>query len=304
MNTGRVRDHWHSLTRTGKAPRLSRHIVEPFASINPETSRQLNIADNDLVHIKSAKGHITVRAQVSDSIRQDEVFVPFHWNDQFASAARVDSLVFPETDPVSGQPEFKATPVCIERSNFQWHGFLMTRDVIDYPQTNYWAKAREDKFWRYELAGDTAKTDWSQQLHEILGDETEHLDRIEYTDHSADRYRSAWFNSGKLQGCFFSAPDYNALPSRDWLLTQFNTNSFDQQQRLQVLAGHPADPSADTGPVVCCCFNIGKNTLINAIQEKALSNVEAIGQCLKAGTNCGSCIPELKALLNDVLQQP
>ncbi len=93
------------------------------------------------------------------------------------------------------------------------------------------------------------------------------------------------------------------MPSRDWLLTQFNTDSFDQQQRLQVLAGHPADPAADTGPVVCCCFNIGENTLINAIQEQSLSNVEAIGQSLKAGTNCGSCIPELKTLLNDVLQQ-
>ena len=303
MNTGRVRDHWHSLTRTGKAPRLSRHIVEPFASINPETSKQLKIADNELVHIKSAKGRITVRAQVNDSIRQNEVFVPFHWNDQFASDARVDSLVFPETDPVSGQPEFKTTPVCIERSNFQWHGFLMTRDVIDYPQTNYWVKAREDQFWRYELAGNIVKTDWSQGLHEILGDETEHLDRIEYTDTGAGRYRSAWFISGKLQGCFFAAPDYNDLPSRDWLLTQFNTDSFDYKQRLQLLAGHPADPAADTGPVVCCCFNIGENTLINAIQEQSLSNVEAIGQSLKAGTNCGSCIPELKTLLNDILQQ-
>ena len=297
MNTGRVRDHWHSLTRTGKAPRLSRHIIEPFATIHPETAKKYDISADDLVHVESANGKITVRAQIVDSVRANEIFVPFHWNDQFASEARVDSLVFPATDPFSGQPEFKTTPVKIEQSNFQWHGFLMTRDALEQLKSDYWAKAREEDFWRYELAGTEP---WEENFSGLWEGNP---DQIEYVDHAARRYRSSWFKEGKLEGCIFIAPNYADLPSRDWMLTQFQIDSFDSHQRLQLLAGHPADPSADTGPVICSCFNIGKNTIINAIQDQGLITVDAIGKSLKAGTNCGSCKPELKGLIEEASSQ-
>ncbi len=298
MNTGRVRDHWHSLARTGKTARLSRHIVEPFVTIHPETAQKYKVMTNDLVSVESENGKIIVRAQVDDSVRLDEIFVPIHWNDQFASAACVDSLIFSAKDPLSGQPEYKTTPVRIERISFQWNSFLMSCDTLNEPESSYWAKAREDGFWRYELAGNGSWKESFSVLSSKLWEEN--IDKIEYADKSNGRYLISWFKGGKMRGCAFVARDYAYLPSRDRILSQFKMDLCDYKQRIQALEWHPTDVSADTGPIVCSCFNIGKNTIMKFIREKSLISTAAIGKYLKAGTNCGSCKPELKELINEV----
>ena len=300
LNTGRVRDHWHTLTRTGKAPTLSRHIVEPCASVHPDTAKQFDLHENDLVDVSSKNGSITVRLRISLDQRPGEIFVPMHWNAQFASRARVDSLIFAATDPVSGQPEFKVTPVNIKRHDYRWYGFLMSREILNNPGTEYWVKAIENDFWRYEMADEVVQDNWRTWLDEISGSKLR--DRVEYIDQATGVYRSAWFRDGRLHGCLFITPAYDRLPSRDWLLTQFAVEEFDALSRIRLLGGRPADPDADTGPVVCSCFNIGKNTIINAIKDQELETVDSIGACLKAGTNCGSCKPELKALLSESVQ--
>lgn len=114
LNTGRIRDQWHTMTRTGKSPKLATHLSEAFVQLNIDDAKENNILEDDLVCISSAWGEITVRACISEDISKGMIFVPMHWNDQYASNAVVDKLVNPDRDPFSGQPEFKHTPVAIK----------------------------------------------------------------------------------------------------------------------------------------------------------------------------------------------
>ena len=115
LNTGRVRDHWHTMTRTAKSARLSQHLAEPFVEVHPLDADRLQIADAEIVRVESPLGSILVRALRSTRPAIGSVFVPMHWNDQYASSARVDVLLPGMTDPISGQPASKHAAVRLER---------------------------------------------------------------------------------------------------------------------------------------------------------------------------------------------
>ncbi|MFK8067300.1 MAG: molybdopterin-dependent oxidoreductase [Gammaproteobacteria bacterium] len=305
LNTGRVRDHWHTLTRTGKASTLSRHIVEPYATLHSKTATEYGVKENDLINISSTNGEIIIRAKLSNDQREEELFVPIHWTDYFSSNARVDKLVSSATDPFSGQPEFKFTPIIIRPEKFLWSGFLLSKKELTQPSSEYWSKSIEKGFWRYEMSGMSVPDDWSTWVEELLGNKRlefkkNNIEQVNYFDQYTSTYRTALFQNGQLLTCFFASEKYSSLPNREWLLTQFSVNRFEPAQCLRILAGVPADPAEDTGPVVCSCFNVGENTIKKAITEKNLSSVDAIGDCVKAGTNCGSCRPELKSYLQVV----
>ena len=123
LNTGRVRDHWHTMTRTGKSQRLSQHCAEPFVEIHPQDAARHHIGDADLVRVSTGLGAILVRALLTPRQQVGSIFVPMHWTDQFASRARVDALVPALTDPISGQPASKNIPVRIERFIASAYGF-------------------------------------------------------------------------------------------------------------------------------------------------------------------------------------
>jgi len=311
LNSGRVRDHWHTMTRTGKSPRLSGHIVEPYAELHPDDAAQYHIADYSLVKLRSAWGGILVRAQVSDAQQRGSVFVPIHWSLQFSSVPSVDCLISPATDPVSGQPEFKHTPVAIESFPVAWHGFILSRRRLELknavPQGTfsgskgaihlaYWSCARGQGMWRYEIAGEQAPEDWAGCARELLCSHETDVDWVEYFDTAVNRYRAARLVDGQLESCIFIGPGID-LPSRDWLSRLFEQGPLDVAARTSLLIGKPAVGQKDAGHIVCACFSVGINTLVEAIQTQNLTSVEQIGEALKAGTNCGSCVPELKVLL-------
>ena len=114
LNTGRVRDHWHTLTRTGLAARLSAHTIEPCLEIHPQDAASFGVTDGALARVASPWGQSTARVRVTDTQRRGSVFVPMHWNDQFGSSGCIDAVVNPAVDPISGEPEFKHTPVRVE----------------------------------------------------------------------------------------------------------------------------------------------------------------------------------------------
>jgi assimilatory nitrate reductase catalytic subunit len=92
------------------------------------------------------------------------------------------------------------------------------------------------------------------------------------------------------------------LPPRDWLVSLFNVEQLDDLQRQSLLLGRPTDKGTDQGEIICACYNVGINTIRASIREQQLTSVEEIGACLKAGTNCGSCIPELHRILGETTQ--
>src|SRR5262249_19790896 len=130
LNTGRIRDQWHTMTRTGRSPRLMGHNPEPFVLVHPVDATRFSVAVGDLVEGRSATARVVVRADVSDAVAPGHVFVPMHWSGQFASVARVGALIASAADPVSGQPELKHTPVSIRRYEAAWHGFALSREPL------------------------------------------------------------------------------------------------------------------------------------------------------------------------------
>lgn len=302
LNSGRVRDQWHTMTRTGKSPRLFGHDNEPFADIHPDDGRRFGVEEGELVRVASRWGEAVVRARLSERQSRGQIFLPMHWNDQFASRATVDSLVNPVLDPVSGQPEFKHTPVAIRPYRPAWHGFLLTRERVTLEQATYWAKARREGLWHYELAGEAAAADWSAVARELLSSASDATQWAEMSDSAGGHYRGVSIADGRLQSCLFIGPDHR-LPKRDWLVQLFAKPQLTREERLRLLAGAPGNALEDAGKTVCACFGVGVNTLIRAIREQGMRTPEAIGAVHKAGTNCGSCLAEIKTLIQDHLPE-
>ena len=296
LNSGRIRDQWHTMTRTGRSARLSGHINEPYVEIHPEDASEYLLTNNALAQVKSEWGEIIVRVTVSDQQRRGSVFVPMHWNQQFASQAGVDLLINSAVDPISGQPEFKHTPVSILPYIPQWYGFILCRRKLKITNPSYWACSIGQGYWKYEIAGSELPNDWSQCARNLLCSKDKDVGWIEYFDSAQKRYRAARLVNDTLESCVFIGPDIN-LPERDYLIDLFAKENLTDKDRTSLLTGKSPADVEDRGKVVCSCFNIGLNQITKAIKAGSLTTVEEIGQQLKAGTNCGSCIPELKKLL-------
>jgi assimilatory nitrate reductase catalytic subunit len=293
LNTGRIRDQWHTMTRTGKVPRLNAQVFESFVQIHASDAQAHQLQDGGLARLTSRHGTMLARVQVSEDQRIGSVFVPMHWNDAFAKSARVDALVAPITDPISGQPESKHTPVQVEPYQTAWQGFVLSRARLDFADASYCASSQGAGNWRHELAGEVLPEDWRawvQAAGNIAGD------WIEYRDAAMGRYRAACLHDGLLQAVFFIAPDQR-LPEREWLTSLFAQPQLAPADLAGLLAARPPKGKADTGRNVCACFSVGEKTILNAIQAKGLKSVEDVGACLKAGTGCGSCVPEIRRIL-------
>jgi len=304
LNTGRVRDHWHTMTRTGKSARLSAHTIEPYVELHPNDAGARGIADGAIAELHSRWGTMRARAKVAETVRPGEVFVPMHWNDQFAPGACVDTLVNPITDSLSGQPESKHTPVEVIPWPASWHGFVLSRSPLEPAAlaasgAEYRVRARADGVWRYELAGMEAIADAPALAGALVGGsptEEEAGEWVEFHDASQGRYRAARLHAGRLQACIF-IDRVSHLPMREWLINLFAEQPLSEASRIGLLSGRPVSGEGDAGRTICSCFGVGLNTIREAIERDGLSTAEEIGEALRAGTNCGSCIPELKALI-------
>jgi assimilatory nitrate reductase catalytic subunit len=299
LNTGRIRDQWHTMTRTGKSARLAQHRPEPYAELHPDDAARSGIADGALVQLASRYGEALVRARVTADQRPGSVFMPMHWTGQNAGRGLVNALVNPATDPYSGEPESKHTPVRVEPYRPAWQGFLLSREPRNPAGLDYHVSVRGEGYWRYELAGAEAPADWTAQAKTMLGDSAADSDDwMEFADPHAGRYRCALIREGRLQACLFvdAGPE---LPPRDWLSGLFAATELADPARRALLSGKPASGEADRGRIVCACLGVGLNTLKQAIRAQDLKTPEQIGALLRAGTHCGSCVPELKALLEE-----
>ncbi|WP_454056522.1 molybdopterin-dependent oxidoreductase [Cupriavidus sp. Marseille-Q8015] len=299
LNTGRVRDQWHTMTRTGRSARLGEHMPEPIVDMHPQDALLCGVSEGKLARISSRWGAMVARVRHGGGIARGTVFVPIHWNDQFSSDARVGALVNPVVDPVSGEPEFKHTPVHVEEFRVSWHGFALTRATLDADRLTWWTRVQGRQFQRYEFAGREAIADRSAWARELLGAVDADADWIEYEDRTAGIYHAGYVVDDRLQGCVFvsARPE---LPSRAWLSQLFGQARLEDADRIGLLLGQPMEKIADAGPTVCSCFGVGRHTICDAVREHDLKTPAEITACVKAGGNCGSCVPELKKLLAEI----
>jgi assimilatory nitrate reductase catalytic subunit len=290
LNTGRVRDQWHTMTRTGLSARLAAHVSEPFVEMHPDDAAALALEQGMLARVETEHGAALLRVMVSNGQQPGSVFVPIHWSAENSSAGRIGPLVHSVTDPYSGQPDAKATPSRIIPVQVSHYGFVLSRRPLPVAGLRYWARARMPAGCATYMALDAPSAgwgDWSQRLLPAG-------ERFTYEDEQSRQYRTAVLRDGRVEAILYVAPS-PSLPSLEWLKTCFDAPPIAGLDRRSLLAGRPLGAD-DPGPVVCACFQVGRKRIEAAIIAGA-STVADIGVATRAGANCGSCVPELKRLV-------
>jgi len=286
LNTGRYRDQWHTMTRTGLSPKLSQHRREPLLEVHPDDAAAQSLIDGGFARVETPSGAATYRVLVTDAQRRGELYVPMHWTDQLSNAGRTGLLPGKDRDPLSGQPGFKNTAASVVPIVPDWVGFLITTQEPVDADLLYRTKVRLATGWLVELAGSGSTAPALAMLP--LGA------RSEVQDARRGTVRAAVIDAGRLSAALFIAKQASLLPPRDWLIAQLSET---KGSPVELLAGHAASPAPDRGPILCVCFDIGMNTILDAIAAQSLTSVEAVGAALNAGTNCGSCRPAIAKLL-------
>lgn len=244
--------------------------------------------DGRFARVRTAQGESIYRISVTDAQRPGEIFVPMHWTDMTSSGGRTGRLPGQSVDPVSGQPGFKDSAADAEAWTPEWRAFLVLNDWRPMPEAVYWTRIRQAGGWLVELAGDDVI-----DLEALLPDGA----RIEAFDQARGTRRIAVRDGeGRLVAALFLTRSGN-LPPRDWIASQLGLAS--DEGPASFLAGRPAMPMPDRGPIVCVCFDVGMTTILNAIAAQSLISVEEVGGALNAGTNCGSCRPAIARLINE-----
>ena len=163
------------------------------------------------------------------------------------------------------------------------------------PDGTWWARVAVAKASGLLFATNDSPALWRGRTQAMFGNGAE---LAEYCDAQRGIYRAAAFVGGKLSGALFvgsaeSAPQWHAVKAL------FEADALAEETRRVLLSGRSGDGLASVGPIVCACFSIGLATIRDAIQSGTAGSVEGIGAALRAGTNCGSCLPELKRIVAD-----
>ena len=290
LNTGRIRDQWHTMTRTGLAPRLGAHIPAPFVAVHPDDAAPLGLATGMLAEVTSAHGRAVLEVVVDPGQRPGTLFAPIHWSHANSSDGRVGALVHAVTDPVSGQPDAKATPAALAPHAAPFEGFVLARRPMALPEGVWWARAALEGGFGWRIAGRMAPEDWAQWV-KAEGP----ADVAELSDTPSGLYRAAAFDAdGRLDFAVFIAAAGQRVA---WdALKGLLASEVSAADRRLLLSGRRAGAGTSCGPLVCACFGVPKDTILAAIRDGA-ADAAAVGARLKAGTNCGSCLPEIRKLI-------
>ena len=285
LNTGRIRDQWHTMTRTGKSAKLGAHLAEPYVEIHPADAANLGVEPAELIRL-DGKG--VFRALISEKVAPGTLFAPLHWTRQNSSAGTINSTVAVGVDPVSGQPALKSADVTATKFDALWYGFAVSANAMQ-PTRPYHAVAKTATGWQAECAGMKTPKDWEAEARTITGTDTG--DAAILHDATTGQTRVAIVENDRIVALFFVSPT-PVVVARPHAAASIGQ----EVSSLNALAGRVAADQPDPGATVCACFQVGANTLRDAVIAGA-TTIEALGAKTCAGTNCGSCKPELAALI-------
>jgi len=295
LNTGRVRDHWHTLTRTALAPELCRHAPEPYVEIHPEDAAQLGVSDGRLTRVQTRQGEAVAVAKVTDRQQPGSIFMPMHWTAAYAPQGRSNTLIAPRVDARSGQPEFKHTPARVRPYRETWRGFFIAREGWRQPKglDLVWRRIPQTACQLYEFAGrgDQAERDALRKaLSQGAGE-----DVLRFEDDKSGALREAFVVDGRVDRILFMTST-GGLPPREWLTNMFGLDSLSVEDRALLLVGRSPGVAIETGPIVCACRGVRQVRVEAAIAE-GRGTVDAVSEATGAGASCGSCRPEIARLI-------
>ncbi|MFM2626796.1 nitrate reductase [Vibrio chagasii] len=233
MNTGRIRDQWHTMSRTGLAAGLGEHTPEPFVAMHPDTVAELGLEEfgldafnhatiNPVVKVRSAQGECQARLVVTKEMRREQVFMPIHWNAPTAKDSKPCDLILPHTDAASGQPEFKHTPVVVEPCGYRSEAALVSDKVMDCSGFDYWVRQRVEGGFLYRICSSKNPMELVIQLANTLDalpePNTEAIKSLHYHGNkSFKNYGSAKLDQFGVKQAFVvnSKLDHQSI---DWLV--------------------------------------------------------------------------------------
>jgi assimilatory nitrate reductase catalytic subunit len=305
LNTGRLRDQWHGMSRTGLVPRLYAHVEEPLLSMNRQDMERRQLKDGDLVRVKSRRGSLVVKVQASDELRGSQTFIPMHWGGRFMAGQGVNALTQRSVDPVSKQPEFKHCAVQVEKVELPYRRVVMRRgngaellrrarpflDQFDFATAVLTGRNNSVLVFQAASAGPLNEAQ-VQEMDAAFG-----LDDPLLTMNYQDARRGIWKKARVEEGVITGARLSGETAASDWLkgLIAEGAPAMDVRNWLLAPVAQPPAGSAARGRIVCNCLNVAEPDIVAAIAGGA--DLAALQTTLKCGTECGSCVPELKRLI-------
>ncbi len=299
LTTGRLRDHWHTMTRTGLSQTLIRHVEEPFIHLHPSDMSRYHIADQALVTINSRRGRLVLPAQTDDTLKPGLAFIPMHWGSRFMGGDGINVLTHGATDPHSGQPELKHCVIGVEPFKPQWQGVAWIRgdavllqrrlsgwlDQFDYVVAVPVATGTGGLRLRFA----SAQVPERAQLAQLLADLDMGKPSVAFDDPARGVYRRVCTETGRVASYLLAGADLNAQEAiNSWADTGTRPQSL-----LAAMMGQSS--ATQRSRTVCACLGVTDTAIVDGI--RAGMDLQALKQNLKCGTGCGSCVVEINRML-------
>ncbi len=335
LTTGRLRDQWHGLSRTGLVPKLFAHAPEPRIEMNAADMGRRGLREGDLVAVESLRGRQVLMVAASDAVRSGQAFMAMHWGEEYLGGVGthgVNSVTSDAIDPVSRQPELKHAAVRVTRLDLPWRLVAHVSCSLAELQPCL-AKLRsllqDADYWSLvpttlgESAGITLRMANTirpvQPVLDALGmvlDLAPDARLLRYADAQRGVERrlrvvqdlagtgAGGSSTRTLSALWLSGPQ-DALDAEQWLRSFIDTRQDVSRLGAALLAGgaHAPVPVQARGAAVCSCLGVSEPTIRACLAEVAgtpherLAALQARHRC---GTQCGSCLPELKRLVLQV----
>ena len=310
--TGRLRDQWHGMSRTGTVAQLFNHAEQPLIHINADDMQRRSIKQGDIVKVSNRRGSLILMAQASEEVQPSQTFIAMHWGSQFMHGLGVNALMPASFDAVSKQPELKHSAIKLEKLDLPWRMTVMrsiqSLDALQkirhllvnfqYACCGLFGRETEQHAGMLILRAAHKEAPDSALIAEIdaiLG-MTDDRPLLMYND--AKRGVSKRILVENKRGCGTAEVTGVRLLgetlAEDWLKDAMLAGEFTAELRRWALAPLSAPPLGHRGRgrVVCSCLDVAENDIIDTIQRGA--DLITLQNKLKCGTECGSCVPELK----------
>jgi assimilatory nitrate reductase catalytic subunit len=314
--TGRLRDQWHGMSRTGNVAQLFNHAEEAVIHISTDDMMRRNLKNGDIVKVSNKRGSLVLPAQTSDEVQPAQTFIAMHWGSQFMHGLGVNALMPPSFDKTSKQPELKHTAIKLEKLDLPWrmtvmrscHDLTLLEKVralmsqFTYASCGLFGRETESNkvgLLILRAAHETApEFALIEQIDEILG-MTEESPCLNYNDAKRGVSKRILVENNVTNG----KPEVTGVRlmgetlAADWLKEVMTTGIFTDELRRWALAPLSAPPSGQVGrgKIICSCLDVSQNEIVENIELGA--DLITLQNKLKCGTECGSCVPELKRLV-------
>jgi len=322
LNTGRLRDQWHGMSRTGMVAQSFSHAQEPALMLAPDDMARRALKNGDLVHVTSRRGTQILAVQAGEEMRAGQAFIAMHWGEEYLSGRGrggrashgVNALTSPAFDPHSKQPELKHAAVRILKAELPWRylvfGWVDESRVLALqwalrPHMRRFAYASCTLFGRERTGVLFRVADDYPGEPEVLRDiearfGIEGAEVLRYDDSRRGNGRRILIRQGKLEAVALAG---------DILAERWLKEYLESGQAVAALGRLLLKPTAQApqgfkarGRVVCNCLDVAETEIAEALArqepgtapEAALAALRDSTQC---GSNCGSCVPELKKII-------